>query len=119
MALSRLAALLPMRWLSNVRLPQAQRCSHGANQRWRIGLDDDDLISLVEPLPAGSRAAARRGSILMACSRVVGLAGLLGTILARRSTMPSGSCMTRPTSRSTARACKVPKVMIWATRSLP
>jgi N-acetylglucosamine-6-phosphate deacetylase len=57
MALSRLAALLPMRWLSNVRLPQAQRCSHGANQRWRIGLDDDDLISLVEPLPAGSRAA--------------------------------------------------------------
>ena len=57
MALSRLAALLPMRWLSNVRLPQAQRCSHGANQRWRIGLDDDDLISLVEPLPAGSQAA--------------------------------------------------------------
>ena len=57
MALSRLAALLPMRWLSNVRLPQAQRCSHGANQRWRIGLDDEDLISLVEPLPAGSRAA--------------------------------------------------------------
>ena len=47
MALSRLAALLPMRWLSNVRLPQAKRCSHGANQRWRIGLDDDDLISLV------------------------------------------------------------------------
>ncbi len=46
-----------MRWLSNVRLPQAKRCSHGANQRWRIGLDDDDLISLVEPLPAGSRAA--------------------------------------------------------------
>ena len=57
MALSRLAALLPMRWLSNVRLPQAKRCSHGANQRWRIGLDDDDLISLVEPLPADSRAA--------------------------------------------------------------
>ena len=57
MALSRLAALLPMRWLSNVRLPQAKRCSHGANQRWRIGLDDDDLINLVEPLPAGSRAA--------------------------------------------------------------
>ena len=46
-----------MRWLSNVRLPQAQRCSHGANQRWRIGLDEGDLISLVEPLPAGSRAA--------------------------------------------------------------
>jgi N-acetylglucosamine-6-phosphate deacetylase len=57
MAFSRLTALLPMRWLSNVRLPQAQRCSHGANQRWRIGLDAEDLISLVEPLPAGSRAA--------------------------------------------------------------
>lgn len=57
MALSRLAALLPMRWLSNVRLPQAKRCSHGANQRWRIGLDENDLISQVEPLPAGSSAA--------------------------------------------------------------
>ena len=33
--------------------------------------------------------------------------------------MPSGSCITRPTSRSTARACRVPKVMIWATRSRP
>jgi N-acetylglucosamine-6-phosphate deacetylase len=46
-----------MRWLSNVRLPQARRCSHGAQQRWRIGLDDDNLITLVEPLPDGSRAA--------------------------------------------------------------
>jgi N-acetylglucosamine-6-phosphate deacetylase len=46
-----------MRWLSNVRLPQAQRCSHGANQRWRIGLDTEDLISLMEPLPSGSQAA--------------------------------------------------------------
>lgn len=46
-----------MRWLSNVRLPQARRCSHGAQQRWRIGLDDDNLITLVEPLPEGSRAA--------------------------------------------------------------
>jgi N-acetylglucosamine-6-phosphate deacetylase len=46
-----------MRWLSNVRLPQAKRCSHGGQQRWRIGLDDDDLISVVEPLAAGSSAA--------------------------------------------------------------
>lgn len=46
-----------MHWLSNVRLPQARRCSHGAGQRWRIGLDDDNLITLVEPLPEGSRAA--------------------------------------------------------------
>ncbi|MCP9889922.1 N-acetylglucosamine-6-phosphate deacetylase [Cyanobium sp. Aljojuca 7D2] len=45
-----------MHWLSNVRLPQARRCSHGAEQRWRIGLDDDNLIALVEPLPDGSRA---------------------------------------------------------------
>ncbi|MCX5939912.1 MAG: amidohydrolase family protein [Cyanobium sp. LacPavin_0818_WC50_MAG_67_9] len=57
MALSRLVALLPMRWLSNVRLAPARRCSHGAQQRWRIGLDDDDLIAVVEPLPDGSRAA--------------------------------------------------------------
>ena len=46
-----------MRWLSNVRLPQAKRCSHGGQQRWRIGLDADDLISVVEPLAAGSSAA--------------------------------------------------------------
>jgi len=63
MALSRLAARTPhlppppMRWLSNVRLPQARRCSHGTQQRWRIGLDDDNLISRVEPLPNGSQAA--------------------------------------------------------------
>jgi len=57
MPFSRLVALLPMHWLSNVRLPQARRCSHGAQQRWRIGLDDDNLIALVEPLPDGSQAA--------------------------------------------------------------
>ena len=45
-----------MHWLSNVRLPQARRCSHGAQQRWRVGLDDDNLIALVEPLPDGSQA---------------------------------------------------------------
>ena len=42
-----------------------------------------------------------------------------GTIFARRSTRPSGNCSTRPTSRSTALACRVPKVMICATRSRP
>jgi len=46
-----------MRWLSNVRLPQAKRCSHGSQRRWRIGLDADDLISVVEPLETGSHAA--------------------------------------------------------------
>jgi N-acetylglucosamine-6-phosphate deacetylase len=50
MTLSRLIDLLPMRWLSNVRLPLGQ-------QRWRIGLDADDLISVVEPLATGSHAA--------------------------------------------------------------
>ena len=68
---------------------------------------------------SSSRIACRRGSISIACARVTGLAGLLGTILARRSTWPSGSRSTRPTSRSTARACRLPKVMIWATRSRP
>ena len=69
------------------------------------------------PTPRRARASCRRGSISMAWARVTGLAGLAGTILASRSTWPSGSCSTRPTSRSTARACRVPKVMIWATRS--
>ena len=39
----------------------------------------------------------------MALARVTDVAGLFGTILASRSTMPSGNCSTRPTSRSTAR----------------
>ncbi|MEB3185578.1 MAG: N-acetylglucosamine-6-phosphate deacetylase [Cyanobacteriota bacterium] len=46
-----------MRWISNVRLPRARRCSHGSQQRWRIGLDDEGLIAAVEPIPAGSSAA--------------------------------------------------------------
>ncbi|MCP9775360.1 N-acetylglucosamine-6-phosphate deacetylase [Cyanobium sp. WAJ14-Wanaka] len=46
-----------MRWLTNVRLPQAKRCSHGAQQLWRVGVDADGTISAVEPLPAGSVAA--------------------------------------------------------------
>ncbi len=46
-----------MRWLSNVCLPQARRCSHGSHQHWRIGLDSNNLIAVVEPLPRGSCAA--------------------------------------------------------------
>ncbi|MFO7627958.1 MAG: N-acetylglucosamine-6-phosphate deacetylase [Prochlorococcaceae cyanobacterium] len=46
-----------MHWLSNVRLPQARRCSHGAEQRWRIGLDDHHQIAAVAAIPAGSAAA--------------------------------------------------------------
>ena len=46
-----------MRWISNVRLPRARRCSHGSHQLWRIGLDARDMIVAVEPIPAGSSAA--------------------------------------------------------------
>ena len=72
----------------------------------------DRLVVVAWPAAGAARSRS-------AWARVTGLAGLLGTILARRSTRPSGSCITRPTSRSTARACRVPKVMIWATRSRP
>ena len=40
-----------MRWLSNVRLPE------GGPQLWRIGLDDQDQIVVVEALAPGSAAA--------------------------------------------------------------
>ncbi len=46
-----------MRWISNVRLPRAGRCSHGADQRWRLAVDGSGQIEAVEPLPAGSAAA--------------------------------------------------------------
>jgi N-acetylglucosamine-6-phosphate deacetylase len=46
-----------MRWISNVRLPQAGRCSHGADRRWRLALDTHDCICAVEPIPSGSCAA--------------------------------------------------------------
>ncbi len=40
-----------MRWLSNVRLPEAPPC------RWRIGLDGDDRVQQIDALAAGSAAA--------------------------------------------------------------
>ncbi|MBM5825714.1 MAG: amidohydrolase family protein [Cyanobacteria bacterium M_surface_10_m2_119] len=46
-----------MRWISNVRLPRAGRCSHGADRRWRLAVDSSGLIEAVEPLPTGSAAA--------------------------------------------------------------
>lgn len=46
-----------MGWISNVRLPRARRCSHGSQQRWRVAVDPDGLITAVEPLAAGSCAA--------------------------------------------------------------
>ena len=46
-----------MRWLSNVRLPRAQACRHGADQRWRVGLDASDVIQVVEPIAPGGAAA--------------------------------------------------------------
>ena len=66
-----------------------------------------------------SRSACSRGSPSMARVSVTGLAGFCGTSLHSRSTCPYGICSTRPTSRSTPRACSVPKVMICATRSRP
>jgi hypothetical protein len=55
----------------------------------------------------------------MACASEIGLVGFCGTSLQSLSTCPYGICNTRPTSRSTPRACKVPKVMICATWSRP
>ncbi|QVL53194.1 MAG: N-acetylglucosamine-6-phosphate deacetylase [Cyanobium sp. M30B3] len=46
-----------MRWITNVRLPQARRCSHGGDRRWRLAVDGAGQIELVEPIPTGSSAA--------------------------------------------------------------
>ena len=46
-----------MRWLSNVRLPEASPCRHRAQNRWRIGLDGDGRVRQIERLAAGSAAA--------------------------------------------------------------
>jgi N-acetylglucosamine-6-phosphate deacetylase len=46
-----------MRWLSNVRLPEASPCSHRRQRRWRIGLDGDDRVQQIEALAVGSVAA--------------------------------------------------------------
>jgi N-acetylglucosamine-6-phosphate deacetylase len=44
-----------MRWLSNIRLPQSDPAA-GHGQRWRVGLDGQHQIAVVEPLPPGSCA---------------------------------------------------------------
>jgi N-acetylglucosamine-6-phosphate deacetylase len=46
-----------MRWIRNVRLPRSCRCRHGAHQRWRVGVDADGVIQVLEPIPTGSAAA--------------------------------------------------------------
>ena len=55
-----------MRWLTNVRLPQAHRCRHGAGHLWRLGLMPEpgpagttagERIRVIEPIAAGSAAA--------------------------------------------------------------
>ena len=46
-----------MRWISNVRLPRARRCSHGSQQRWRVAVDGEGLVAAVEPITPGSTAA--------------------------------------------------------------
>jgi len=45
-----------MRWISNVRLPLAARCSHGADRRWRLAVDGEGWITALEPVPPGSSA---------------------------------------------------------------
>lgn len=46
-----------MRWITNVRLPRSARCRHGADQRWRVGVDGEAVIQVLEPIPSGSSAA--------------------------------------------------------------
>ena len=46
-----------MRWITNVRLPRARRCSHGGDRRWRLAVDGEGWITAVEPIAAGSCAA--------------------------------------------------------------
>jgi N-acetylglucosamine-6-phosphate deacetylase len=46
-----------MRWITNVRLPRARRCSHGGDRRWRLAVDEEGWITAVEPIAAGSSAA--------------------------------------------------------------
>ena len=68
----------------------------------------------------GSRISCSRGSPSIACCRRDRIGRVVRDQLARGGRPGrSGICSTRPTSRSTARACSVPKVMICATRSWP
>jgi N-acetylglucosamine-6-phosphate deacetylase len=46
-----------MRWISNVRLPLASRCSHGSDRRWRLAVDGEGWITALEPIASGSSAA--------------------------------------------------------------
>ena len=46
-----------MHWISNVRLPQASRCRHGQDRRWRVAVNDDGCIASIEALPEGTAAA--------------------------------------------------------------
>ena len=65
------------------------------------------------------RASWSRGSLAMACGRVTGFAGFIGTSLHIWLTRSSGMSSTRPTSFMAAFAASVPKVPIWATDSTP
>ncbi len=51
---------MSLRWLSDVRLPEAGPCTHRANRRWRVGVDGEGRIARVEPLPPGTVAAGER-----------------------------------------------------------
>ena len=45
-----------MRWLTNVRLPQASRCRHGDSGLWRVGLDGVRIAALELIAPGASAA---------------------------------------------------------------
>ena len=64
-----------------------------------------------------SRTSCRRGSCLRAALRSE--FGPPGISLAISSASPKGISSTRATSRTTARALRLPKVITWATRSDP
>ncbi|MFN9934010.1 MAG: N-acetylglucosamine-6-phosphate deacetylase, partial [Cyanobacteriota bacterium] len=46
-----------VRWLRNVRLPEPEPAGPGSGRRWRVGLDDNNHIAAVAPIPAGSHAS--------------------------------------------------------------
>ncbi len=88
---------------------------------WRYRPSSCSAISSSRAHALVGRRASRcsRGSPSIACCSVTGLAGLLGISSATLLTCPNGSPSTRPTSRTAARACSLPNVMICATRSAP
>ena len=87
--------------------------------RYRPSSLQRDLQQSAQCLRPHRASCRSRGSPAIACCKFTGLAGLFGISSATLFTWPNGSPSTRPTSRTAARACNLPKVMICATRSAP